>query len=251
MLRRMFDNQFARQHRRASSQTGTNCAGSRGSQLSGRGAISDIESKPHRCSFVLLPRRKQTARAAPPARSTRTRALENPAQSQTAKTKMAEARAAANKIHRIIGSFPSVEAIVQRAKIRGPQAHTIDGSIVLVVPSPRDLVRLGWQRLFHLYHHFERAVWPAPVWAVILTLTACVGHVILSQQDSWLRSGAVASGLWAADERFLVGFLPAQDDPIANLLMRLQHRVHSACQNFSRSTCALRTCRATARCFAC
>ena len=164
---------------------------------------------------------------------------------------MAEARAAANKIHRIIGSFPSVEAIVQRARIRGPQAHTIDGSIVLVVPSPRDLVRLGWQRLFHLYHHFERAVWPAPVWAVFLTLTACVGHVIVSQQDSWLRSGAVASGLWAADERFLVGLMPSQDDPIANLLMRLQHRVQSACRKFSRSTCALRTCRATARCFAC
>ena len=74
---------------------------------------------------------------------------------------------------------------------------------MVVFPAPRDLVRLLLHRIYHLYHHFQRACWPAPVWAVLCTQTLCISHVFLSGRDSWFRSGPVASALWDADERFL------------------------------------------------
>ena len=114
---------------------------------------------------------------------------------------MAEARAAVDNI-RVVGSL-QLEAIVQRAKLRGPQAHTCNGGIVIVLPPPRQLLRLALYKSYNVYHHFQRACWPAPVWAVIAVLNVCIGHVMSSPQDSWFRSGPVAAMLWDADERFL------------------------------------------------
>jgi hypothetical protein len=114
---------------------------------------------------------------------------------------MAEARAAVDNI-RVVGSL-QLEAIVHRAKLRGPQAHTCNGGIVIVLPPPRQLLRLALYKSYNVYHHFQRACWPAPVWAVIAVLNVCIGHVMSSPQDSWFRSGPVAAMLWDADERFL------------------------------------------------
>lgn len=50
---------------------------------------------------------------------------------------------------------------------------------------------------------FQRACWPAPVWAVIAILTAFFVHVIISGNNSWFRSGPVATMLWEADSCFL------------------------------------------------
>ncbi len=114
---------------------------------------------------------------------------------------MAEARAAVDNI-RVVGSL-QLEAIVQRAKLRGPQAHTCNGGIVIVLPPPSHLLRLVLHKAYNTYHHFQRACWPAPVWAVMAVLNVCIGYVMHSPQDSWLRSGPVAALLWDADERFL------------------------------------------------
>lgn len=117
---------------------------------------------------------------------------------------MAEARAAVDNI-RVVGSL-QLEAIAHRAKLRGPQAHTIEGGLVVVVPSPTHLLRLVRYKFNHVYHHFQRACWPAPVWAVLAILTACIGMAIISEHNSWFRSGPVATMLWDADSHFLGAF---------------------------------------------
>ena len=103
---------------------------------------------------------------------------------------MAEARAAVDNI-RVVGSL-QLESIVHRAKLRGPQLHTSNGGLVIVVPAPQHLVRLVFGRLYNVYHHFQRACWPAPVWAVTATFTACMSFVIQTEPNSWFRSGPIA-----------------------------------------------------------
>ena len=103
---------------------------------------------------------------------------------------MAEARAAVDNI-RVVGSL-QLESIVQRAKLRGPQLHTAGGGLVIVLPSPAALVRLIFSRAYNVYHHFQRACWPAPVWAVMSMLTLCMSYVIQTEPNSWFRSGPVA-----------------------------------------------------------
>lgn len=104
---------------------------------------------------------------------------------------MAEARAAAADI-RVVGSL-QLEAIAHRAKLRGPQAHGCHGGLVVVIPSPENLFKLVLYKSYHVYNHFQRACWPAPVWAVMLTLTVCISHVMISTDESWYRSGPVAT----------------------------------------------------------
>lgn len=114
-----------------------------------------------------------------------------------AASRMAEARAAVGNI-RVFGSL-HLEAIIHRAKLRGPQAHVCEGGLVVVFPSPSHLWRLALYKSYHTYNHFQRACWPAPVWAVMLILTLCVSHVIISTGESWFRSGPVAT--WSVSGR--------------------------------------------------
>ena len=123
---------------------------------------------------------------------------------------MAEARAAVGNI-RVVGSL-QLEAIVHRAKLRGPQAHGCEGGLVVVFPSPSHLWRLALYKSYHTYNHFQRACWPAPVWAVILILTLCVSHVMISTGESWFRSGPVAT--WS---------VPGREDSQAHTFVSLAH----------------------------
>jgi len=123
---------------------------------------------------------------------------------------MAEARAAVGNI-RVVGSL-QLEAIVHRAKLRGPQAHGCEGGLVVVFPSPSHLWRLALYKSYHTYNHFQRACWPAPVWAVMLILTLCVSHVMISTGESWFRSGPVAT--WS---------VPGREDSQAHTFVSLAH----------------------------
>lgn len=124
---------------------------------------------------------------------------------------MAEARAAVDNI-RVVGSL-QLDAISNRAKLRGPQVHTQDGGLVIVLPSPSNMLRIVSRSFNGLYNHFVTACWPAPVWLVMASITALIGMVVNDDGKSWLRSGPVATFIWELDERFvgllgLSAFLP-------------------------------------------
>jgi hypothetical protein len=107
---------------------------------------------------------------------------------------MAEARAAVDNI-RVVGSL-QLESIVQRAKLRGPQVHTANGGLVIVLPAPQHFVHLVFRKTYNVYHHFQRACWPAPVWAVMAILTLCMSFAIQTEPNSWFRSGPVARSVF-------------------------------------------------------
>eukprot|EP00960_Hanusia_phi_P057787 763663-Hanusia_phi.AAC.5 len=114
---------------------------------------------------------------------------------------MAEARAAVNNIR--VGSLLQLDAISSRAKFRGPQVHTLDGGLLIVIPSADSLLHLLLHKFKHLYYHFQTACWPVPVWSALAGITVFVGGVMYSPDHSWWRSGPIASFLWSVDENFV------------------------------------------------
>jgi carnitine O-palmitoyltransferase 1 len=115
---------------------------------------------------------------------------------------MAEARAVVDNINIRVEATTQLDASLARAKLRGVQVQSVEGGIVIVVPSPKHLARIFVRNCIGLYNHFVTACWPAPVWLVMTAITALIGYVVKDDGKSWLRSGPVATYIWDLDTRF-------------------------------------------------
>jgi len=110
---------------------------------------------------------------------------------------MAEARSA---VHSIRVSSLHLDSISTRAKLRGPQIHGVDGGLVLVVPAPKYFLGLALKKFRHGWNHFQSAIWPAPVWAVLLAIATFVMISLQSPEGSWFKGGPLAATLWWIDD---------------------------------------------------
>mmetsp|Transcript_4768 Transcript_4768/g.11175 ORF Transcript_4768/g.11175 Transcript_4768/m.11175 type:complete len:838 (-) Transcript_4768:226-2739(-) len=116
---------------------------------------------------------------------------------------MAEARQA---VHSIRVSSLHLDSLTTRAKLRGPQIHGVEGGAVIVIPAPKYFVRLVQNKFKHGWNHFQSAIWPAPVWAVLLAISVFVAVVMQSPPEHFFRCGPIANALWWVDEHFVAVF---------------------------------------------
>ncbi|KAL7690727.1 putative acyltransferase ChoActase/COT/CPT, choline/carnitine acyltransferase [Plasmopara halstedii] len=77
--------------------------------------------------------------------------------------------------------------------------------VSFVIPPPHEIRRSVVREFFHLQRAVKRGVYPAPPYAVILTVVVISVIVVASPTESWWRSGPVSQVVWHVGN-FLVPF---------------------------------------------
>ncbi|CEG45495.1 choline carnitine o [Plasmopara halstedii] len=79
--------------------------------------------------------------------------------------------------------------------------------VSFVIPPPHEIRRSVVREFFHLQRAVKRGVYPAPPYAVILTVVVISVIVVASPTESWWRSGPVSQVVWHVAWTAFLGLL--------------------------------------------